>query len=111
MCLLPVARKDHILWLFSWPDTFQNHLHLTVGHIRLEADFLQSWSWWAGDGGAAWLLPSSWNALAEWQAGAMPTGTTIVTAFLSISAFCTKGQGLTVDPAAHLPWAWEASKQ
>lgn len=66
-------------------------LHLPVDHIVLETDFMQRWSWWAGDGGAAWLLPSCWNALAAWQAGAMPTGTTIVTAFLFISAFRTKG--------------------
>lgn len=73
------------------------HLHLTVDHIMLDADFLQRWSWWAGDGAAAWLLPSCWNALAAWPAGAMPTGTTVVTAFLFISVVRTKGQGLTVD--------------
>lgn len=72
-----------------------------------QADPLQRWSCWAGDGGAAWLQPSCWGDLAVWQAGAMPAGTTLVTAFLFVSTFHMKGQGLAVDSAAHLPRAWE----
>lgn len=70
------------------------HLHLTVDHIMLEADFLPS-----GAGGQEMgQQPGSCPAVGmPWQAGAMPTGTTVATAFLFISVFRTKGQGLTVD--------------
>lgn len=83
------------------------HLLLPADHIKLEQISCSGGA--AGrDEGAAWLQPSCWDALAAWQAGAMPAGTTLVTAFLFVSTFHMKGQGLAVVSAAHLPRAWEA---